>query len=90
MEIVVAEKILAVEILLIHHIYQMESWIISNTLVIDGLNALLLGMETYSVVNPMQTPAMISLWVSTLGANLGISNGFRYWVYARGNSNLLM
>lgn len=89
MEIVVAEKILAVEILLIHHIYQMESWIISNTLVIDGLNALLLGMETYSVVNPMQTPAMISLWVSTLGANLGISNGFR-WVYARGNSNLLM
>lgn len=46
MEIVVAEKILAVEILLIHHIYQMESWIISNTLVIDGLNALLLGMET--------------------------------------------
>lgn len=88
MEIVVAEEILAVEILLIHHIYQMESWIISNTLVIDGLNALLLGMETYSVVNPMQTP-MISLWVSTLGANLGISNGFR-WVYARGNSNLLM
>lgn len=79
MEIVVAEEILAVEILLIHHIYQMESWIISNTLVIDGLNALLLGMETYSVVNPMQTP-MISLWVSTLGANLGISNGFRYWV----------
>lgn len=89
MEIVVAEEILAVEILLIHHIYQMESWIISNTLVIDGLNALLLGMETYSVVNPMQTP-MISLWVSTLGANLGISNGVRYWVYARGNSNLLM
>lgn len=88
MEIVVAEEILAVEILLIHHIYQMESWIISDTLVIDGLNALLLGMETYSVVNPMQTP-MISLWVSTLGANLGISNGFR-WVYARGNSNLLM
>lgn len=88
MEIVVAEKILAVEILLIHHIYQMESWIISDTLVIDGLNALLLGMETYSDANPMQTT--ISLWVSTLGANLGISNGFRYWVYARGNSNLLM
>lgn len=87
MEIVVAEKILAVEILLIHHIYQMESWIISDTLVIDGLNALLLGMETYSDENPMQTT--ISLWVSTLGANLGISNGFR-WVYARGNSNLLM
>lgn len=87
MEIVVAEEILAVEILLIHHIYQMESWIISNTLVIDGLNALLLGMETYSDANPMQTT--ISLWVSTLGANLGISNGFR-WVYARGNSNLLM
>lgn len=81
MEIVVAEKILAVEILLIHHIYQMESWIISNTLVIDGLNALLLGMETYSVVIPMQTPAMISLWVSTLGANLGVSDGVRYWVY---------
>lgn len=55
MEIVVAEKILAVEILLIHHIYQMESWIISNTLVIDGLNALLLGMETYSDENPMQS-----------------------------------
>lgn len=87
MEIVVAEKILAVEILLIHHIYQMESWIISDTLVIDGLNALLLGMETYSDANPMQTT--ISLWVSTYGANLGISNGFR-WVYARGNSNLLM
>lgn len=81
MEIVVAEKILAVEILLIHHIYQMESWIISNTLVIDGLNALLLGIvETYSVVIPMQTP-MISLWVSTLGANLGVSDGVRYWVY---------
>lgn len=81
MEIVVAEKILAIEILLIHHIYQMESWIISNTLVIDGLNALLLGIvETYSVVIPMQTP-MISLWVSTLGANLGVSDGVRYWVY---------
>lgn len=81
MEIVVAEKILAVEILLIYHIYQMESWIISNTLVIDGLNALLLGIvETYSVVIPMQTP-MISLWVSTLGANLGVSDGVRYWVY---------
>lgn len=90
MEIVVAEKILAVEILLIHHIYQMESWIISNTLVIDGLNALLLGIvETYSVVIPMQTP-MISLWVSTLGANLGVFDGVRYRVYARGISILLM